>query len=897
MEIQKQLILLDGHALAYRAYFATQRNGLTNRSGQPTGAIFGFLLYLMRIITKYPHAHKAVVFDSAKPTFRHEMYADYKANRVAMPDELISQFPIIFQLVNAFCIPVIKQDGLEADDILAHLALDAAKNGYMVSLVTRDKDLMQLVSGSIRMLAPQSGGEFEEFGPDEVLLKMGVGPEKIRDLLALMGDASDNIPGVPSVGEKTAVKILTKAGSIEALLKDVTILENKKLEATISANIDRLILSRDLATLKTDIELPICVNELVPQKLNAVACSHLFKELEFTSFLKNPLFATTKSMNFESIIVTTFAQVHEIADAITTAGFVSIDTETTSIHPREAQLVGISLAINEQKAYYLPLGHAAPLDTVANLNINDVLDILRVVLESDGIKKVGQNLKYDYQVFKNYGVVFRGISFDTMIAAYLVDPGKRQYGLEALATDYLELKTTPIEDLIGKGAKQKSFAEVPVADAAYYSGEDVILPLMLQTILLPRLKEQNCLALFNEMEIPLVSILAEMEWAGVALDCKLLSIMEADMSGKLLAISEEIYALAGETFNLNSPKQISEVFFEHLKMPKSKKTKTGLSTDVDALEKLAEEYPVAQKLLSHREYQKLLSTYIVALPQQVSSISGRLHTSFNQTIAATGRLSSTSPNLQNIPIRTDEGRKIRGAFIASPGTVIVAADYSQIELRILAHVSQDTTLVLAFQNDQDIHEQTASVIYGVFPGMVTPQMRRVAKTINFGLMYGMGPHNLARQLSISFKEAQGFIDTYFAQFPKIHASMDTAIAKARSAGYAQTLLDRRRYVPEINSENRQVRESTERIAINTPIQGTAADIIKIAMINIARELPQMFPSANMLLQVHDELVFEVPTDSAEQFSKWACEKMSGAYTLSVPLKVEAGIGPSWSEAH
>ncbi len=897
MNPNKKLILLDGHALAYRAYFATQRNGLTNRQGQPTGAIYGFVLYLMRILSLYPDAHRAVVFDSPKPTFRHTIYEAYKANREAMPDDLVSQFPFIFQLVNAFNMPVIRQDGLEADDILAYLAKEGTAAGYKVWLVTRDKDLMQLCNDSVHMLAPGIGGVFEEFGPDEVRLKMGVGPECIRDLLALMGDASDNIPGVPSVGEKTAVKILLKAKSIDALLENVSILENKKLEEKIMENKDLLLLSRELATLKTDITLEHSLSDLSPKQPIPQLCTDLFTQLEFTTFLKNPLFSTAKAMSFETVVVTDINQVSEIVKEIESAGFVSLDTETTSILPRQAELVGISIATGIYKAYYIPVGHCAPLDSFVNLPRTEVLEIVRGIIESPSIKKIGQNLKYDYQIFKNYGIKLAGISFDVMIAAYLVDPGKRQYGLEVLATDMLGLQTKPIEDLIGKGARQKSFAEVEIAEAAVYSGEDAILPIMLKEILLPKLVEQESLDLYNNLEIPLVTVLAEMEWAGVALDTGFLAEMEKEVAEKLTAISQEIYTLAGETFNLNSPKQVSEVFFEHLGMPKSKKTKTGLSTDVDALEKLAESYPIAQTLLSYREFQKLQSTYIQALPQQICSTSGRLHTSFNQTIAATGRLSSTSPNLQNIPIRTEEGRKIRKAFVASPGTHIVAADYSQIELRILAHVSQDSTLCSAFHNDQDIHEQTASVMYGVFPSFVTPQMRRAAKTINFGLMYGMGPHNLAGQLKISFKEAQKFIETYFGQFPKIHASMDAAIAQARERGYAQTLIGRRRYLPEINSDNRQVREATERVAINTPIQGTAADIIKLAMITISKEIPALFPAVQMLLQVHDELVFEVPLQQTQDFSVWVCEKMSSACTLSIPLKVDSGFGLSWSEAH
>ncbi|HEX7511514.1 MAG TPA: DNA polymerase I, partial [Chitinivibrionales bacterium] len=525
------------------------------------------------------------------------------------------------------------------------------------------------------------------------------------------------------------------------------------------------------------------------------------------------------------------------------------------------------------------------------------LTALKDILESEQIAKIGQNLKYDYQVFKNHGLTLRGISFDTMVAAYVIDPGIRRYGLDALAQQWLGVATIPIESLIGKGKSQKSFAQTAIAEAARYSGEDAVAPLHLKSIFEPILAQRSQESLFRDVEVPLVRVLADMEWQGIRIDTDLLARLSKDLTAKLDQISKDIYGLAGAEFNLNSPKQIGDILFVTLGLPKSKKTKTGLSTDVDALEKLSGLHPIIPKLLEYREAQKLLSTYIDAFPEQILPESRRLHTSFNQTITATGRLSSTGPNLQNIPIRTEAGRKIREAFIAPPQYLIVAADYSQIELRVLAHLSKDGFLVEAFLSDRDIHAQTASAIYGVFPEMVTEEMRRSAKTINFGLMYGMGPINLSRQLNISFREAQSFIDAYFKQFPSIEAFMKGCIDKARIAGYSETILGRRRYLPELTSENRQVREAAERTALNTPIQGSAADIIKIAMVRIHRELPDRFPGAKMLLQVHDELVFEVPQSQADEFKLWAQAMMSGAYALDVPLKVDAGVGINWSEAH
>jgi DNA polymerase-1 len=893
----KHLYLVDGHAIAYRAYFAMLRTPLTNAKGQATGAVMMFALTLLRLIQTYKCPYLAVVFDSPVPTFRHHIYEQYKANREAMPDDLKTQIPLIFKLVEAFNVVSIRQDGLEADDILAHLTRDAVKQGFDVSLVTKDKDLMQLIGPGVRMLAPETGGGLEVYGPEQVKTKMGVAPEKIRDLLALMGDSSDNVPGVAGVGEKTAIKILEKVGDIATLMVNPAAVDNPKLQAKIEAGMESLKLSLELVTLKPDVKIDVEVEDLKARPVHREACIEMFKELEFRSLLSNPVFAVTETLTHASNTAASLNDVSAMVARITAAGMVSIDTETTSTQPREAKLVGISLAVDEKDALYIPVGHVLPTDVSRNLPVDEVLALLRPVVESADIAKIGQNLKYDYQVLKNCGVIMRGIVFDTMVAAYLVDPGKRAYGLDALAADMLGLKTIPIESLIGKGAAQKSFAEVSIDDATRYSTEDVVLPIKLRALLQPMLDERNVAALFRDVEIPLVTVLADMEWQGIMLDSSLLGGLSVEARSKLETIRADIYQLAGEELNLNSPKQISEVLFDKMGLPKSKKTKTGLSTDVDALEKLAPDFPIARRILDYREVQKLLSTYIDALPGQVCAASGRLHSSFNQTIAATGRLSSTNPNLQNIPVRTDEGRRIREAFVAPMGHEIVSADYSQIELRILAHVAQDPILIQAFHEDRDIHAQTASAIYGVFPEMVTPEMRRAAKTINFGLMYGMGPLNLARQLGISFKEAQTFIDTYFMQFPSIHGYMDATIARVREVGYAETLLGRRRYLPDISAENRQVREGAERTAINTPIQGTAADIIKIAMINIHHSMPVEFPDARLLLQVHDELVFEAPDAQVSSFRTWVSQAMSSAFTLDVPLKVDAGAGANWSAAH
>lgn len=890
---EKEIYLIDGHALAYRAYFALINNPLVNSKGQPTSAVYGFANYLMRILQDFQCPYIAAVFDSPKPSFRKEIYPQYKANRVKMDEEMISQIPLIFQLVDCFNIPYIMQDGLEADDILAYLTRKAEKSGFKVYLITKDKDLMQLVSPNVHLLAPESGGRFTKIGTDEVIDKMGVPPEQILDLLSLMGDSSDNIPGIPGVGPKTAIKILKQTQSVDTLLADSRIIANPKLRKKLEENKELLLLSKKLVTLKYDFDRDINIEELKAKPINKAECVKFFKEMEFTSLLRNSFFQSQTKTNFS---VFTPSNPNELADFISRIpknGNLSIDTETTSLETRSALLVGISLAFTENDACYIPVGH----DTGNNISINQVMSLLQPIIESSHISKIGQNLKYDYQIFKKYGLTMQGNFIDTMVAAYLIDPGKRQYGMDTLASQWLNIQTIPIEMLIGKGKGQKPFSSVSIADASQYAGEDAIIPFRLWQIFKPMLKERNSFDLFTSIEMPLIPVLAEMEWQGITIDTLFLDTLSQEYTGQLHKISREIYAIAGEQFNLNSPKQVSEVLFGKLGLPKVRKTKTGLSTDVTTLEKLAPNFRIARKLLDYREVQKLLSTYIDALPGQINKDSGRVHTSFNQTIAATGRLSSTNPNLQNIPIRTEAGRRIREAFIVPQDYTMVSADYSQIELRILAHLSEDEKLIQAFHHDQDIHAHTASAIYNCPVDAVTQEMRRTAKVINFGLMYGMGPINLSNQLNISYKEAQAFIEIYFKQFPTIKNYMEGSVQKARKTGYIETLLGRRRYLPDINSNNRRIREAVERIAINTPVQGTSADIIKIAMVQIGQELPKFYPDCTMVLQVHDELVFEVPELKADAFTSWVTDKMISAYTLRVPLKVDAGRGKNWSIAH
>ncbi len=891
---KKQIFIIDGHALVYRAYYAFIKNPLINSKGQPTSAVFGFANYILRLIENWSCPYITVALDSSKPTFRHELYSQYKANREEMPDDLKSQMPLIGELIEAFNLSVLKKDGLEADDLIALLTCKAKEEEFEVYIVSKDKDLMQLIGPDVKMLAPDGTGTLQMIDEKQVREKMGVGPEKIVDYLALTGDSSDNIPGVPGVGPKTAVKMLETGGSVEAILENPSILENPKLIEKIEQYREQLSVSKTLATLKCDSDLPLDLESLKRRPFDREKCLSLFRELEFSSLMRNPLLGGAPRLKPQTTIIDSIEELGKFCKRIEDCKLISIDTQTTNLLPRAAELVGISIALDEKEAFYVPVGHREG----ANLPLETVLNSLKTAIESPHVQKTGQNLKYDYQVLKNYGLCMAGISFDTMIAAYLLDPGKRQYDLDILAAEWLKMEVSPVKELIGKENTGKTFADVPLQKAAEYAGETVCITLALMKVLSPLLSERNCRDLFDKVELPLVTVLGDLEWHGMLIDTEFLKNLSIEYHGVLDKLTEEIYGMAGGPLNLNSPKQIGEVLFEKLSLPGSKRTKNGShSTNVDVLEKLAPDYPVVARILEHREVQKLLSTYIDALPAQIFQGSGRVHSSFNQTVAATGRLSSTNPNLQNIPVRTDAGKRIREAFIAADDNVLLSADYSQIELRILAHLSKDPFLIDAFLADKDIHAQTASAIYGIYPEMITPEMRRAAKTINFGLMYGMGPVNLSRQLGISFNEARTFIEAYFRQFPTVKEYMESTIEKARQYGYTETLLGRRRYLPEINAKNRNIREAAERTAINTPVQGTAADIIKLAMIDIHKDLPDVCGGARMLLQVHDELVFELPEREVDTFKEWVIGKMSSAYKLSVPLKVDVGIGRNWSEAH
>lgn len=891
---EKKLFLIDGHALVYRAYYAFVKNPLINSKGQPTSAVFGFANYLIRLIENYSCPYIAVVLDSSKPTFRHELYTQYKANREEMPEDLRAQMPLIHELIKALNIAVIKQDGLEADDLIGVLTKKALEDSFEVFLVTKDKDLMQLIGPRVKMLAPDGTGTLQMMGTDDVKAKMGIEPCKVVDYLALIGDSSDNIPGVPGVGPKTALKILELGESVDKILENPSILGNAKLIEKIEQNRELLCISKTLATLKKDIAIETSLEQLERKPFDKAQCVALFRELEFSSLIRHPLFAAEPVAQSECTVISSFEQLDLFVKQIRSDGEVIINFLTSAPSVRNSRLTGIALATSKSNAVYIPVAH----DGAGNLPLNEVLEILKDLLESNQIKKIGFNLKSIYQILRNEGICFKGIWFDVMIAAYLIDSGKRDYSIDILASEYLGAQIKSLDSLLGNGRNRLEFNQISIENAAAYSGQILCSIYALKESMEPQLQKLNSVHLFKEVEMPLITVLGDLEWHGIKIDTQLLENLSSEYSSELNQISEAVFQLAGESFNLNSPKQVAEILFGKLVLPGAKKTKGGAqSTSVEALEKLAPDYPIVQKILDYREIQKLLSTYIDSLPNQICKESGRIHTSFNQTVTATGRLSSTNPNLQNIPVRTEMGKRIREAFIAAEGNVLISADYSQIELRILAHLSQDPFLIEAFSEDKDIHTLTASAIYKVFPEFVTPEMRRAAKTINFGLMYGMGPINLSRQLGISFGEAKAFIDTYFLQFPSIKQYMETSIQKTRLNGYTETLLGRKRFIPEINASNRNIREAAERTAINTPVQGTAADIIKIAMINIHNELSNQCEDAKMILQVHDELVFEVDEKNAQEFMHWVVDKMSNAFRLDVPLRVDAGIASNWRMAH
>ncbi len=888
----KTIYLVDGSAYIYRAYHAI--TPLTNDNGLPTHAVLGFINTLLRILKEKAPTHMAICFDMQGPTFRHDMCDTYKANRPPMPDDLSCQIPYIHKLSEAHGIPILKEQGMEADDIIASAARLLQRQGHKVVVVSGDKDLLLLADTTITNWEPMKNIVMDlEF----IKQKYKINPENLLDYFALIGDTADNIPGIPGVGPVTAQKLLNEYETLDNLLAHLDRLKKSKLKENLIANGKMALLSRDLIRLKEDVPVPTTLDGYKIQEKNQKQLHELYTELGFSKLLKDsePV-AAFSTDQFHT--VATPEELIRICTLLAEKPFMVLDTETTSLNPIEARLVGISLAISGDSAWYLPLGHRDINEELlpGQLEFDAVKEHLGPLLADPDIIKIGHNIKYDYRVLLHNDLPLGGTLYDTMLASYVIDPARRSQKLDDLALAFLNLSTTSYKEVTGGDKRDNSFSYVGIKEATNYSCEDAVATYLLWKYLHPIMDEMQVWNLFTDLETPVIRVLADMEENGITVDPEILQGLSEEFAGKIQALEGSIYAMTGETFNISSPKQLGTILFEKLGLPHGKKTKTGYSTDVKVLEKLASSHEVPALILEHRSLSKLKSTYVDKLQLLIQPQTGRIHTSFNQSVAATGRLSSSNPNLQNIPIRSEEGQRIRAAFIAPPDSVFVSADYSQIDLRVLAHYSQDAALLKAFRNNQDIHRQTAGEIFRIHPSLLTDEMRRVAKTINFGIVYGMSAFGLASQLKISRKEAQTFIDRYFEHFSGVKQYMQDIVEEARQHGFVTTLLGRRRALPDINDNNKTRREFAERTAINTPIQGTAADIMKQATIDCANLLHQHQTEAKMVLQIHDEIVFEMVEAEAETLTPLIKEAMESAYTLDVPLTVNISTGTNLAKA-
>lgn len=914
------LYLIDGHALAYRTYFAmtaTAGDSMRTSKGEPTAAIFGFMSVLFRLLEKEKPEYLAVAFDTGR-TFRNDIFPEYKATRAKMPDELRGQIDRLREIIDSFDIPRLEKENAEADDVLGTIANQAVEKGLGVKIITGDRDLLQLVNDRILVNLPgRSMADAMDYGIEDVVKKMGVPPEKIVELKALMGDSSDNIPGVPGIGEKSALNLLGSYSSIEEIydhLEDVP----QKFKAKLEKGKDLAFTSKDLARIRTDIDIMLDIDKASTSHLEFKAVETIFKELEFRTLLgrlrdlerQRGEFGPSEQLSLfgepvekvgklslsaiETILVDSQEKLDQLIDDLKNSKWLSFDTETTDVDPNRANLVGISLATEPTKGYYIPIGHKTGEN---QLPIEKIVNAIRPFMEDSKVNKVGHNLKYDGMMLSKYGIEVHPYIFDTMIAAWVVDPGTFNYGLKDLADQELNIQMTRIEELIGSGKSQKNMADVPASDVAGYAAADAAIPLALMPKLHQQLEKNNLLKVFDEIEMPLIPVLAKMELAGIALDKEFFTKMEDELAERLVEIESEVHKLVGYTFNINSTQQLSIALFETLGLesPTKKKTASGhYSTNAAVLEELQGEHKVVDLLLEYRELSKLQSTYVKALPEQINPETGRIHTSFSQTGAVTGRLSSSNPNLQNIPTRTELGRKVRNGFIADPGCGLLAVDYSQVELRIVAHMSQDEAMLSAFKAGQDIHSTTAAAIYEIPLDQVSKEQRRHAKAINFGLIYGMSPFGLSRTTGLTLSEAENFVKAYFKRFPSVKEYLDGLKKMAMQQGYVETLLGRRRYFPNLSTTtNVNLRNREEREAINAPIQGTAADILKIAMIKLASALQKSQLKAKILLQVHDELLLEVPENEHEETTKLVQSIMENAYQLSIPLSTEARWGKNW----
>jgi DNA polymerase I len=923
-----RLFLLDGAAVTYRAYFAMIKNPLTNSNGLNTSAVFGFIRILLALLKKEKPDYFVVVNDSKEPTFRHERYKEYKATREKMPDDLAESLPYITKVVKALNIPSLILPGFEADDIIGTMVTRAQKEKMESFIVSGDKDFMQLIGPDVKMYNPKRADEMVVMDEKDVLEKFGVRPDQVIDVLALMGDASDNVPGVPGIGEKTASLLIQEYGTFENLFKNVDKIIKPKLKETLQNNRPLADLSKELVTIHCQVPIKAKPEEMVCGAPNMEEIAEIFKELNFSNNMvgqveeyaaqfgggtkekkKAPGKTKTKKEKTEEteppkievkIISSKYRSLlteEEIEKALAEAakaGLVAVDTETTGLDTLSVDIVGVSLAWKEKEAVFIPFNQ--------DLKKEKLLKLLKPFLENPKIKKGGQNSKYDWAVFKTHGIEPQGFAFDTMVESYLLDSSSRQHNLDAIALKHFDYTKIPTEALIGSGKKQITMDLVPPEALTQYACEDADFTFRIHALFAPRLKKEGLEKLYQEVELPLVMVLEDMERKGICVDEKLLKKLSDEAGEELGKLTKKIFKEAGEEFTIGSPQQLGKILFDKMQVHKIagtrvKNTKTGYATDVDVLESL-KGVPIADMVLDFRMLSKLKNTYLDVLPTLVSPKDGRIHTSYNQTVAATGRLSSTDPNLQNIPIRSEFGRRIRGAFVPEDSKhVLISADYSQIELRVLAHITGDSNLIETFKNDEDVHRRTASLIFGTPMDKVTSTQRNQAKTINFGVIYGMGPMRLARENGVTMAEAKKFIEDYFAKYPGIQKFTTEMVELARKQGYVSTILGRKRLIPEIHSSNIGLKINGEHMAVNTPIQGSAADLIKVAMVRLHEKLKQKKLETVMLLQVHDELVFEAPKDEVEEAKKMIVHEMENAMKLKVPLKVDVGVGKSWLEAH
>ena len=899
------LVLFDGNALIHRAFHALPPLTVS-KTGEMVSAVYGFALMVLKVVNELKPTHYAIAFDMKAPTFRHQLFEQYKAQRPKAPEELVNQFGRVRQLVEAFHIPIFELEGYEADDILGTLSQQASHQDIDTIIVTGDADTMQLVSPRVKILYPRPRGGFSDtmlYDEAAVSQKYGVKPEQIADFKGLVGDPSDNIPGVRGIGEKTAVKLIQQFGSIEQIYDHIDEVTPARLQALLRENEAIARQSKELATIVIQTPISLNLDDCQVSQYDRHQVTELLRELEFVSLLPKlpqieieneaPARVETKPPQRDYRIVNTTPALDELLDRLSAAKSFAFDLETTSLDPMSAQLVGISFSPAPGEAYYIPVGHVG-WGQIEQLPLEQVIARLKPPLEDQNLAKLAHNGKYDMAVLAEYGITVKNLTFDSMLAAYLL--GEKSLGLKALAFSKLAIEMTPITDLIGSGAKQISMSQVEIARVADYACADADMTGRLAEMLQAELHHQGLWQLFFHVELPLMPVLVHMERNGIALDTKLLRQMSHRLGEQLLKLEAEVYNSVGHQFNINSPQQLSTVLFDELRLAPARKTKSGFfSTEASVLEELRGAHPIMDYLLQYRHLAKLKSTYVDALPSLINPKTGRVHTSLNQTQTATGRLSSSEPNLQNIAVRDELGKEIRKSFITPSGSYLLAADYSQIDLRALAHLSQDKSLLAAFQRDEDIHTATAAQVFGVDPSAVTPDMRRVAKTVNFGVIYGMSDYGLEQATELSREEAAQFIAAYFEKYPGVKQYLESTKEQARKEGFVQTLLGRRRSIPEINSSNRQVREAAERMAINMPVQGTSADIIKVAMINLDREIDKRRLESKMLLQVHDELIFEVPEAELEEMSQLASKLMSTAIELSVPLKVDIKTGTNWGE--